>query len=173
MSTDSADAPMVWPADGSLAFDSRSQFRDAVRLLFERVAQLGCKEVVLCDPDFDDWPLDEPVVLDALSRWALAHRKLTLLSGHFDHFDRAHPRWVVWRRTWGHVVDCRAADEQDAADLPSLMVADPLGAIRRADPRHWRGWAYGQRNDMRRCTEMVDAALQRSAPAFPVTNLGL
>lgn len=165
--------PIEWPQAGSLAFDSRDAFQAAVRALIGLAGARGARELVLCDPDFADWPLGEPAVLAALSAWALPHRRMVLLARHFDHFDRAHPRWVAWRRQWGHVVECRAADEQDADGLPSVLVAPPLGALRRADALHWRGWCYSEPNDIRRCTEMVDAALQRGSPSFPVTQLGL
>jgi hypothetical protein len=63
---------------------SRSEFLQALREGFALAAAQGCRELLLSDPDFADWPLGELEVLDHLTRWAFAHRKLTLLGGHFD-----------------------------------------------------------------------------------------
>ena len=101
---------------------TRVEFHDALREAFAEIAQQGCREVWLCDADFADWPLDEPGIIELLTRWALPHRKLTLIARDFDEFARRHPRWTEWRRTWSHVVDCRVLDEADAVQPPVILL---------------------------------------------------
>jgi hypothetical protein len=61
---------------------SRGEFHQALRQTFERAANVGCRELFISDPDFSDWPLSEPAVIDSLTRWALPHRRLTVLAPH-------------------------------------------------------------------------------------------
>lgn len=157
----------------TIAFHLPSEFSEQVVDLIKDAADQGCLHLILSDPTFDHWPLGTSQVIESLKRWALPHRKLTLLARTFDAFEQHHPLWVQWRKTWSHVVDCRVADEQDWNSLPSLLIASPIGGIRRATVDQWRGWRYFEKNDIDRCTEMVDAALQRSTPGYPVTHLGL
>jgi hypothetical protein len=86
---------------------SRVEFHDALKEAFGLMADKGCREVYLADPTFADWPLGDRSVIDNLTRWAYAHRKLVLLSESFEEFPRRHSRWVEWRRQWSHVVQCR------------------------------------------------------------------
>ena len=69
---------------------SRGDFHDALRQSFALVADQGCREVFIADPSFADWPLGERAVIESLTRWAYAHRKLTVLAQSFDEFARRH-----------------------------------------------------------------------------------
>jgi hypothetical protein len=152
---------------------TRGEFHDAVRQAFAEIAQHGCREVWLCDADFAEWPLDEPDIIELLTRWALPHRKLTLLARDFDEFGRRHPRWTEWRRKWSHVVDCRLLDEADAVQPPVVLIASGLVTLRLVDPIHPRGSLSREPADLVRNRELVDAVLQRSTEGFPATILGL
>lgn len=152
---------------------SRSEFYDALREAFAFVADQGCREVFLADPSFHDWPLGERAVLENLTRWAYAHRKLTLLAESFDEFPRRHARWVEWRRQWSHVVECRIVDEADVGQLTGLFLAPGLITLRVLDPEHYRASLSFDPVDGARVREGLDALLQRSSEAFPVTTLGL
>jgi hypothetical protein len=149
------------------------EFHDALREAFAEIAQQGCREIWLCDADFANWPLDEPGVIELLTRWALPHRKLTLIARDFDEFARRHPRWTEWRRTWSHVVDCRVLDEADAAQPPVILLAPGVITLRLVDPIHPRGSLSREPGDMLRNRELVDAVSQRSSEGFPATILGL
>ncbi len=149
------------------------EFHDALREAFAEIAQQGCREVWLCDADFAGWPLDEPGVIELLTRWALPHRKLTLIARDFDEFARRHPRWTEWRRTWSHVVDCRVLDEADAVQPPVILLAPGVITLRLVDPIHPRGSLSREPADMLRNRELVDAVSQRSTEGFPATILGL
>jgi len=152
---------------------SRSEFHDAVREAFALVADQGCREVFIADPNFADWPLGERAVIESLTRWAYAHRKLTVLAQSFDEFPRRHTRWVTWRRQWTHVVECRALAEADAGQLQGLFLAPGLVTLRVLDPEHYRASLSFDPADAIRVRDNLDALLQRSEEAFPATNLGL
>ena len=152
---------------------SRSEFHDALRQSFDLVADEGCREVFIADPTFADWPLGERAVIESLTRWAYAHRKLTVLAQNFDEFTRRHPRWVEWRRQWAHVVECRALADDDAGKLAGLFLAPGLVTLRVLDAEHYRASLSFDPADAIRVRDNLDALLQRSEEAFPATNLGL
>lgn len=152
---------------------SRTEFHDALRQSFELVADEGCREVFIADPTFADWPLGERAVIESLTRWAYAHRKLTVLAQNFDDFTRRHPRWVEWRRQWAHVVECRALADDDVGKLTGLFLAPGLVTLRVLDAEHYRASLSFDPADAIRVRDNLDALLQRSEEAFPATNLGL
>ena len=152
---------------------TRLEFHDALREAFTDIADTGCREVFACDADFADWPLDAPWVLEPLTRWALPHRKLTIIAREFDEFPRRHPRFTEWRRSWSHVVDCRLLDEADAVQPPVLLLAQSLVIVRLVDPLRPRGSLSREAGDLLRNRELVDAVSQRSGEGFPATILGL
>jgi hypothetical protein len=152
---------------------SRTELHDALRQSFALVADEGCREVFIADPTFADWPLGERAVIESLTRWAYAHRKLTVLAQNFDEFTRRHPRWVEWRRQWAHVVECRALADDDAGKLAGLFLAPGLVTLRVLDAEHHRASLSFEPADAIRVRDNLDALLQRSEEAFPATNLGL
>lgn len=152
---------------------SRSEFHEALRAAFDRVAAAGCREIWLCDTDFADWPLGEIAVVDSLTRWAMAHRKLVVLAQHYDEIVRKHPRWVNFRRQWSHVVECRALEEVEPGAMPSMFLAPGVVTVRLFDPEHYRASVSTEAADAVRAKEALDVVLQRSNEAFPATTLGL
>ncbi|CAN7287791.1 hypothetical protein [Rhizobacter sp. LjRoot28] len=152
---------------------SRSEFHDALREAFAQAATQGCRELFLCDPDFADWPLGEMAVVELLTRWAMSHRKLTVLALHYDEVVRRHPRWVAWRRQWSHVVECRAIDDIDPEALPTMLLAPGVVTVRLFDARNHRASVSTEVADAVRAREDLDAVLQRSVNAFPASTLGL
>jgi hypothetical protein len=152
---------------------TRVEFHDAVCEAFAEIAQTGCREVWLCDADFSDWPLDDKAILEALTHWAMPHRKLTVIARDFDEFARRHPRWTEWRRTWSHVVDCRVLDEADAVQPPVILLGLGLITLRLVDPIRPRGSLSREPGDLLRNRETIDAVSQRSSEGFPATILGL
>lgn len=161
------------PAPASHAIDGRTAFQDAVREALEQAAQAGCRELIFVDRDFADWPLGEGAVIDALRRWAYPHRKLTMLAEHFDDVPRRHPRFVQWRVDYAHLVDCRAAHEDDARELPTLLAAPGLFVLRLFDPQRYRGRLDQEAAEWLRMRDRVDAIAQRSTESFPASTLGL
>jgi hypothetical protein len=152
---------------------SRSEFHDAVRRALADAAEQGSRELWLCDSDFADWPLSELSVVETLARWAKSHRHMHLLASHYDEFPRKHARWNAWRRTWSHIVSCRANAELEAGQMPTMLLVPGLVTVRLVDPIRYRGSASRKPADAIDAREQLDAVLQRSEEAFPVTSLGL
>lgn len=153
--------------------DSRSGFHDALRATLAEAARVGCREIIVIDDDFADWPLNERTVVEHLTQWAASHRRFTAVARHFDEVARRHARWVAWRRTWAHVVHCRTNNELEAGDMPCLLLAPGLGSVRLFERTLYRGAASKELDDEVQWRELADAVLQRSEEAFPATTLGL
>lgn len=162
-------------SEGSAArrIDGRTDFQTAVREALAEVAQAGCKELFLVDRHFADWPLGTAEVVDSLTRWAFAHRKLTMVAERFDEVARGQARFVRWRVQYAHVIDCRAAHEDDARDLPTLLVAPGLLTLRLVDPVRFRGYLDHTPAEWIRWRDQIDAIAQRSTESFPASTLGL
>jgi len=152
---------------------SRGEFIDAIRAAFTLAADVGAREIFLVDPNFADWPLNERAVVDSLSRWVGPNRVLTVLAHTFDEFTRRQLRFVEWRRQWAHAVRCRNDPELEAEQVPTLLLVPGATCVRILDRVRYRGTASNRPVDLTECRESVDALLQRSVEAFPVTTLGL
>jgi hypothetical protein len=152
---------------------SRAEFVDAVRASFALAAHEGAREILLVDADFADWPLNDRAVIEALAGWVDSRRSLLVFAHSFDELARRYPRFVEWRRQWAHAVRCRNDPELEAAQLPTLMLVPGISCVRLVDRVHHRGTASNRPVDMAECQEAVDALLQRSVEAFPITTLGL
>ena len=152
---------------------TRLEFEQALREAFAETASFGCRDVWWLDEDFAAWPLNERGVVETLTHWCAAHRKLTVVARGYDEVVRRHPRWVEWRRQWSHVVECRAVDETFAAPVPTLLLAADRVAVHLADPVRHRGALSREPADLLRHRECVDAVLQRSVESFGATVLGL
>lgn len=152
---------------------SRSEFHTALRRAFAEAADAGCRELLLCDDDFADWPLGERAVVEDLTRWAASHRSFTIVARHFDEVARRHPRWVEWRRTWAHIVQCRANNELEAGRMPVMLLAPGVVAVRLFDADVPRGAVSRERADAIVWREALEEVLQRSEESFPATSLGL
>lgn len=152
---------------------TRAEFHDALREALQEAARTGCRELWMVDEDFADWPLGERAVVERLTAWAQAHRRLTLVARHFDEFARRHARWTEWRRQWSHVVECRSFEDAAADEIPTLLLADGLVAVRLVDRVRLRGSLSREAADLVRLREAIDAVTQRSVVAFPPTVLGL
>lgn len=152
---------------------SRSEFHIAVRDAFAEAAGVGCRELLLCDAGFADWPLGERAVVEHLAQWASSHRRLTLLAEDFSELARRHPRWVEWRQTWAHVVHCRTNTELEPGQMPTILLAPGLLSVRLSDPIHHRGQRSHDAAEGLRCRELFDAVLQRSEEGFPASTTGL
>ncbi len=161
------------PAPSQL-IGSRADFRAALLAALDDCARAAVPEVWLCDPDFSAWPLGQIELIDALGRWIAPRRRLTLVAGSYEHLARDCPRWVAWRRQWGHAVRCLQVREEQAAQLPTLLYGPPVVALRMQRMEgHPRGRLTREADDLAPLADLVDALTQQSHEAFPVTTLGL
>jgi len=160
-------------SDNISAVTSRAEFRDAVRSCLGGAADAGAREIVMIDPTFADWPLNDVAVVETFARWAGQGRSLTLMAHRFDELPRRHMRFVEWRRNWSHVVRCRADEELEEQQIPTLLLVPGQTCLRIVDNVNYCGTVSGLAADLMTGREAVDALLQRSSDAFPVTALGL
>ncbi len=165
---DSPDLPLLPQG----RFSGPTEFAALIRRAFEVAAVEGWREIILSDRSFEDWPLGERAVSQSLHEWSRSGRKLTMMAKNYDELIRRHARFVTWRRTWAHIIDCRSNTSMSADDFPSAL---------------WSPAWVCQRLDLDRCTgvsgveparrvllrERLDECLRRSSPAFPATTLGI
>jgi uncharacterized NAD(P)/FAD-binding protein YdhS len=152
---------------------SRNDFHAAVRAALAEAAQRDAAEICLVDPSFNDWPLNEPALVASLAQWASSRRKFVVIAHSFDEVARRAPRFAAWRRQWAHVIQCRATEEIEADQVPTLVFVPGQVCVRLLDRVRYRGTVSGRPADHVECRETIDALLQRSVEAFPVTTLGL
>ena len=161
-------------SDESIAqITSRKDFLDAVRAAIALAAAGDASEIFLIDPQFNDWPLNERAIIDALTQWVSSRRKLTVVAHSFDELARRAPRFAEWRRQWSHVVHCRSVDDVEADQVPTILYVSDLVSMRLLDRVRHRGTVSGRPADHVESRESIDALLQRSSEAFPPTTLGL
>lgn len=153
-------------------FVGRLAFEGLVLNAFQHAASEGWSEVILSDSDFSDWPLNQIAVIEALSAWAVGGRRLTLLANRDDDVHRHHPRFTVWRRTWGHLVEGRVCDEPARGDVPSAIWS-PSWFLRRTDRVHQSGYCGTDRLMNVNLKEMLTERLRSATPGFSASVLGL
>ena len=161
--------------DGALPegpFDGRRAFHVLLHAALEAAAREGWRQIVLSDPTFADWPLGERATAAALQAWASSGRGLVMLAGDFGVFEREHARFVQWRRTWSHIVECRACHGAGVPAVPSAIWT-PGWVLHRVDVERSRGTSGSDAQQRRAVRERIDECLRRSRPAFPAFTLGL
>ena len=169
---DSQKPPAVPPVLLEGRFSGRTGFTDLIRQAFAVAAAEGWREIILCDPDFEDWPLGERGVAQALNDWSRTGRKLTMLAKNYDGVLRRHARFVSWRRTWAHIVECRRSLSTPADDMPSALWG-PGWVFERLDRQRCTGIAGSEAGRRVALRERLNERLLKSSPAFPATTLGL
>lgn len=153
-------------------FDGRLAFQAHLHTALAAAARQNWRELVLCDPDFLDWPLGERANVEALQAWAAAGRGFIMLAQRFDVFAREHARFVHWRRMWGHIIDCRACHGPGLPEVPSAIWT-PSWSLHRIDVVHGRGVCGRAPEGRRALRERIDECLRHARPAFAASTLGL
>lgn len=156
-------------------FDGREAFDAVLRNALSSAAQQGWKEIVFCDSDFADWPLGERASIDALQAWCAGGRRLLMLAQRYDILERAHARFVPWRRMWDHLIECRALRTSGpvlSAEVPSAIWT-PTWFAHRIDPERSRGVCSHEARARRELREAIDERWRLAKPAFPASTLGL
>jgi len=154
--------------------DSRAAFSAALRWGIEAAVARTSRRILLADPHFNEWPLDDAALLAHLAGWLrLPRRRLQLLARSYDALPRRCPRFCAWRRDWSHAIEPYVVPEDMAADVPTLLVADGGVSVHLVDDVHWRGRASVDPREARAWTERCDVVLQRSDPGWAVQTLGL
>jgi hypothetical protein len=159
-------------------FQGRSDFQSQVIQTFQWAAEQGCSVIQAWDAAFADWPLSDSGLLEAVRVWASPNRSLQLLALEYEELPRRHPKFVRWRRDFGHCVTARAVEPElrlDAAPQALLLCrnATQWRSLRLFDRHYWRGEVSETAADWQRGAEWIDAVAQRSCEAFAATTLGL
>lgn len=153
---------------------SRAEFSHALHWALRTSVTQRARRIVWVDPDFAEWPLDEPEWLELLSGWLrLPQRRLVMLASSYGEVPLRHPRFTAWRRLWSHAIEPWSPDENSTAALPTLALDDVAVCVQLIDAQHWRGRATFDVRTSRPWCDRIDAVLQHSSPAFPVHALGL
>jgi hypothetical protein len=162
-------APQVLAAG---RFAGREAFAQRIRDALACAARDGWREIMLCDPTFADWPLGESAVQASLQAWAQQGRRLRLLAIHYDEVHRRHARFVTWRTTWTHLLECRACRSASPQDLPSALYS-PTWVLQRLDVENSTGMCGGEAPRRVLLGQHLDAWWGQASPAFSATVLGL
>lgn len=153
-------------------FCGHAEFAELIRLALATAAAQGWREIVLSDPDFEEWPLGERAVAQALNDWARTGRKFTMLAENYEALPRRHARFVTWRQTWSHLVECRKTEATPAGSLSSALWS-PGWVFERLDLPRCIGMAGSEAARRVALKECLNEYLLNSSAAFPATTLGL
>jgi hypothetical protein len=154
------------------AFSGPSEFAQLVRDALAAAAREGWSEMVWSDPNFEEWPLREKVVVDSLNAWARRGRKLVLLARRYDSVQRFQPRFVTWRGMWDHLVECRVCKGLDDSEFPSALWS-PQWVMQRLDLVRSTGFAGFEPRRSLLLREALDEVRRQSGPGFSASTLGL
>ena len=156
------------------AIDSRGAFIAALRGSVQSAVAQGARRMLWADRDFAEWPLNDPMLLEAMTQWLRRPRRhLVLLAHDFDGASRRCPRFVHWYRIWSHAVSAFSPPPGDAAELPCLILVEGRAVVHVVDKERWRGRISLDSQEVNQVRDSIDALLQRSDAAFPATTLGL
>lgn len=156
----------------SARFSGRSEFQQLVRDALARSAREGWPEIIFSDASFEDWPLGERAVADSLQAWAKSGRKFVMLCPRYDEVLRRHARFVTWRRTWSHIIECWAFPDAVLSDFPSAIWS-PAWALVRLDTEHSAGLSGEDPARRVQLREQLREWQRKGTPGFPAATLGL
>jgi hypothetical protein len=95
-----------------------------------------------------------------------------LLAKRYDDLALRHARFVTWRRTWSHIIECWACPSMDALDIPSAIWS-PTWVMQRLDIAHSQGICGSEPQRRIALREVLNVCLRKSSPGFAATTLGL
>jgi hypothetical protein len=159
------------PAPGG-AFAGPTAFAQIVREAVACAAREGWSTMVWSDANFEAWPLGERTVVESLQAWSRSGRQLVMLAHNYDTVIRYQPRFVTWRKTWDHLIECRLCKNLDASEVPSAFWS-PNWAMRRLDLVRCTGVAALEPARRVLLKEELDECRRQSSPGFSATILGL
>ena len=156
----------------SLRFSGRIEFQQQVRDALSRAVSEGWREILVSDVNFEDWPLGERAVVESLNAWSRSGRKFTMLAKRYDEVLRRHARFVAWRRTWSHIVECWACPDAVVTDFPSAIWC-PAWALVRLETERSTGLSSEDPARRLQLREQLREWQRKSTPGFASSTLGL
>ncbi len=166
------DTTASGPVPATLRFSGRSEFQQCIREALARAVREGWSEIIVSDANFEDWPLGERAVAQALQDWSKSGRRFTMLAQNYTEVSSRHARFVTWRRTWSHIIECWACPDAVLSDFPSAVLA-PNWALLRLDPERSTGWSTDDAARRVQLRETLREWQRKSTPGFPSSTLGL
>lgn len=161
------------PSTDTSLIDTRQAFVAALHSALDLALAQHARRMFWVDADFTDWPLDDAAALQRLGDWLrLPQRQLVLLAAQPEALRRR-ARFMEHYRLWSHAIAVFAPGADDADQLPCLLLAEDMFCVHVLDKQLWRGRGSRIPTELRTARDHVDALLQRSEPALPVTVLGL
>ncbi len=170
--TGNTPEPAAGPQLPEGRFSGRNDFRDLVRDALATAVHEDWRQIIISDADFDDWPLGERAVAQSLNDWSRSGRSFVMLARNYDALIREHARFVTWRKTWGHIVECWVCGSAGPLELPSAIWS-PQWAMHRLDPERCNGVAGREAERRVALRETLDEWIRKSSPGFPASTLGL
>jgi len=153
-------------------FSGPQEFAQVVRGAIASAAREGWPAMVWSDASFEEWPLGERTVVEALNAWSHSGRQLVMLARSYDSVIRNQPRFVTWRKTWDHLLECHVCKTIDASEMPSAIWS-PHWAMRRLDLVRCTGVADLEPARRVLLRQELDECIRQSSLGFPATTLGL
>jgi len=147
--------------------------RHALQAWLDDAAQARVRELWCCDADLALWPVGERAWIDALGRWVGPGRRLTVLLADDEPLQRLHPRWVTWRRTWGHVVELWVVEAEVVGDLRGLALSPGRCGVEILEPSIGRARWVRDAAALRVALQRLQAWKERARPGVAVHPLGL
>lgn len=153
-------------------FTGRIAFAKLIRTALACAARDGWPEIIFSDATFEDWPLNELSVFNSLQAWSKPGRHMVILATRYDEVQRQHARFVNWRKTWGHLLDCRVSGKTAPSDFPSVLWSQSW-FMQRVEMRYSAGICGFERERLVQLREMLDETIRNSSPGFAASTLGL
>jgi hypothetical protein len=128
---------------------------------------------------FDDWPLERPEVVAALTAWSRRHAQgeLRIFARDYGHIERHGARFMQWRRLFAHLLQIKRWPQRlpDEESLPR-GVLQPRAALllsAAARPGQLLARASADVREIAVLSEPLQAAWDMGHYALPAQTLGL
>ncbi len=147
-------------------------FQALMRQVFAKAVERNWQKLIICDPSFEAWPLGESQVVEDLNRWIGRSKTFVMLAHRFDAVQSRQPRFVGWRSTWSHCIQCCSIATSDR-EPTQCMVWTPEWAFELQDPDSFAAISSENPRFRAELSSKLDNLQQRGRPSFPVNVLGL
>lgn len=153
-------------------FHGIASFQAVVRQVFALAAPRAWQKIVICDPNYEAWPLGEAQLVDDLKAWSSRGRELVMLAHRFDWVQARQARYVEWRKTWSHIVNCCVLATNDC-EATQTLIWTPEWALQMQDAERFACVSSENPRFRSELASKLTGFAQRGRPGFPVTVLGL
>lgn len=147
-------------------------FQQLVREVLAKAAERRWQKLVLCDPNYEAWPLAEAQPIQGLQQWAGQGREFVMLAHRFDWVQARQARMVHWRTMWSHVIACGAIATSDR-EAVQTFIWTPEWAFSLQDGDHLVGISSENARFRAELARKLENLKMRSQAGFPVNVLGL